>query len=112
MTEEQKRASRAGVRTKYTPEVEARLGEIVEEEIEKRRTLGATHKQARTNLQIHQLLESEGFDVSRALINAELAKLRRKVKECFIMQRYELDDRMEYDFGAESYSVKTVRFHA
>jgi transposase len=99
MTEERKRASRAGVRTKYTPETEARLGEIVEEEIAKKRTLGATHKQTRTNLQIHQLLESEGFDVSRALVNAELAKLRRNAKECFIMQRYELGDRMEYDFG-------------
>ena len=100
MTEEPHYAPRAGVRRVYTAELEKRLSEIVEEEDHaKTRKLGTGHKQKLTNKQIHEKLESEGFNVSRALINAELAKLRRKTKEVFIRQEYELGDRLEYDFG-------------
>jgi hypothetical protein len=49
--------------------------------------------------QIHEKLEAEGFECSRALINTELARLRRKQKEVFIRQTYELGERLEYDFG-------------
>jgi transposase len=100
MTEEPRYAPREGVRRVYTPELEARLREIVEEEDHgKARKLGAGHKQKLTNKQIHEKLEAEGFTCSRALINIELANLRRKAKEVFIRQEYDLGDRLEYDFG-------------
>ena len=86
-------------RTKYTEEVDIRLKEIMEEEKRKTRRLGKGHKQKLTNLQIHAKLEAEGFDVSRPVINMELAKLRRKAKEVSIKQLYDYGDRVEYDFG-------------
>lgn len=99
MTEEPKYPKREGVRRVFTPELEARLAEILEQEQGKKRRLGNGHKQMLTNTQIHEQLESEGFSCSRPLINAELARLRRKQKEVYIRQTYDLGDRLEYDFG-------------
>lgn len=99
MTEEPKYTVNGRTRWKYTPELEARLREIVEEEAGKKRRLGAGHKQKLTNTQIHEKLAVEGFDVSRALINIELSKIRARVKEVYICQQYEYGDRLEYDFG-------------
>jgi len=99
MTEEAKYPRRQGVRRVFTPELEARLVEIVEEEQRKKRRLGNGDKQKLTNTQIHEQLEEEGFVCSRALINSELARLRRKQKEVYIRQSYEPGDRLEYDFG-------------
>jgi transposase len=94
-----KRAGAHRIRTKYTEEVDARLKGILKEEDGKTRLLGANHKQKLTNRQIHQKLKDEGFDVSEATINAELAKIRKRQKEVFIRQEYDLGDRLEYDFG-------------
>ena len=99
MTEEPKYPKRQGVRRVFTPELEVRLSEILEEEQHKKRKLGSGHKQKLTNTQIHEQLEAEGFVCSRPLINTELARLRRKQKEVYIRQTYELGDRLEYDFG-------------
>jgi len=99
MTEEPKYPKRQGVRRVFTPELEARLLEILEEEEKKKRRLGNGDKQKLTNTQIHEQLEAEGFACSRPLINSELARLRRKQKEVYIRQTYELGDRLEYDFG-------------
>jgi hypothetical protein len=44
-------------------------------------------------------MTGEGFDVSEATINIALAKIRRRPKEVFVRQEYELGDRLEYDFG-------------
>jgi hypothetical protein len=99
MTEEPKYPKREGVRRVFTPELEARLLEILEEEEKKKRRLGNGDKQKLTNTQIHEMVEAEGFAASRPLINAELARLRRKQKEVYIRQTYELGDRLEYDFG-------------
>jgi transposase len=86
-------------RRKYTEEVEKRLKEILKEEERKDRLLGPGHKQQLTNKQIHQKLVSEGFDIGVVTINIELARIRKRQKEVFIRQDYELGDRMEYDFG-------------
>jgi hypothetical protein len=86
-------------RYRYTPEVEARLKVILEEEKSKSRRLGKDHKQKLTNLQIHAKLETEGFEISRPTINIELAKLRKKLKEVSVKQLYDYGDRLEYDFG-------------
>jgi len=99
MTEDAQYTVNGRTRWKYTPELEARLRSIAEEEAGKRRRLGAGHKQKLTNKQIHEKLVEEGFDVSRALINIELSKVRARVKEVYICQEYEYGDRLEYDFG-------------
>jgi len=84
---------------KYTEEVENRVLEILAEERKKDRILGPGHKQKLTNVQIHQKLVNEGFDISRSTISLELAKIREPQKEVFIRQEYEFGDRLEYDFG-------------
>ena len=99
MTTEPKYPKREGVRRKYTPELDERLQEIVASERRKDRQLGEGHKQKLSNKQIHELVEGEGFDISRPTVNAELARLRRRAKEVYIRQTYELGDRLEYDFG-------------
>jgi transposase len=97
-----KRIPSPRTRTKYTEEVDGRLKEILREEEKKTRLLGPNHKQKRTNRQIYEKLMAEGFDVSEATINIALAKIRKRPKEVFIRQDYDLGDRLEYDFGEVS----------
>ena len=94
-----KRAAAPRTRTKYTEEVDTRLKGILKEEERKTRLLGHTNKQKLSNRQIHQKLSDEGFDVSEATINIALANIRKRQKEVFIRQEYDLGDRLEYDFG-------------
>ncbi|MDR1673845.1 MAG: hypothetical protein LBR54_00110 [Oscillospiraceae bacterium] len=84
---------------KYTEETDTRLREILAEERRKDGILGTGHKQKLTNKQIHEKLVDEGFNISRATINAKLARIRDKKKEVFIRQQYDFGDRLEYDFG-------------
>jgi transposase len=86
-------------RHKYTEEVEACLKGILKEEAKKDRLLGAAHKQKLTNKQIHQKLVKAGHDISGVTINIALAEIRKRQKEVYIRQQYELGDRLEYDFG-------------
>ena len=86
-------------RRKYTEELDARLKTILKEEGRKDRLFGVGHKQKLTNKQIHQKLVEEGFDISGVTINIALAGIRKRQKEVFIRQQYELGDRLEYDFG-------------
>lgn len=86
-------------RHKYTEEVDKRVKEILKEEERKDRLLGAGHKQGLTNKQIHEKLVSEGHDISGVTINIALADIRKRHREVFIRQQYELGDRLEYDFG-------------
>ncbi len=83
---------------KYTTEIDSRLDEILESEVEKCKELGR-NKQQLTNEQIHQLLIKENFDISYSTISNQIRLKRNKAKECFIRQDYELGDRLEYDFG-------------
>jgi len=99
MTAAPKYPPREGVRKKYTEEMDERLQEILEEEHKKDLRLGKGHKQKLTNTQIHETLASEGFEISLATINTELARLRKRLKKVYIRQTYELGDRLEYDFG-------------
>ena len=84
---------------KYTEELDKRLKEILKEEERKDRLFGPNHKQKLTNKQIHQKLVGEGFDISGVTINIELASIRKRQREVFIRQQYDLGDRLEYDFG-------------
>lgn len=99
MTEEPKYNSAGRERRKYTAELDARLKEIVAEERRKDRKLGRGHKQKLTNKQIHEKLVAEGYDISGVTINSALADIRKKQKEVFIRQTYDLGERLEYDFG-------------
>ena len=83
----------------YTAEIEKLLREIVEREHRKTRELGATHKQHLTNIQIREKLLEAGHKISIATVNVGLAKIRRRVKEAYIRQEYDLGQRVEYDFG-------------
>ena len=86
-------------RRKYTDEVDKRLKAILKEEEGKTRLFGPGHKQKLTNKQIHQKLVNEGFEISGVTINMALAEIRKRQKEVFIRQEYDLGDRLEYDFG-------------
>jgi len=97
----QKPKYKAGKRPKrvYTAEIEKQLRTIVEQESQKGRLLGANHKQHLTNVQIHEKLLNAGHQISIATVNIELAKIRKRVKEAYIRQEYDLGQRLEYDFG-------------
>ena len=86
-------------RRKYTDELDNRLKAILKEEAYKDRLFGPTHKQKLTNKQIHQKLVDEGFNIGIATICTALAEIRKRQKEVFIRQKYDLGDRLEYDFG-------------
>jgi hypothetical protein len=86
-------------RVKYTEELDKRLKEILKEEAQKDRLFGPGHKQKLTNKQIHKKLVDEGFEISGVTINIALAGIRKRQREVFIRQEYDLGDRLEYDFG-------------
>ena len=86
-------------RRKYTEKLDKRLKEILKEEARKDRLFGPGHKQNLTNKQIHKKLVEEGFDISGVTINIALADIRKRQREVFIRQEYDLGDRLEYDFG-------------
>lgn len=97
----QKPKYKAGTHEKrvYTEEVERMLREIVQEENQKGRVLGANHKQHMTNVQIHEKFLTAGYKISIATINIALAKIRKRAKEAYIRQEYDFGQRLEYDFG-------------
>ena len=84
---------------KYTEEMEERLKEIIKMEKRKDAVLGHGHKQSLTNKQIYGIIKKEGYDISQATINNELARLRVRPKQVYIRQMYDYGDRLEYDFG-------------
>ena len=86
-------------RRKYTEDLEKRIKAILKEEGKKDRLFGSGHKQKLTNRQIHKKLVDEGYDISVVTINIALAAIRKRQKEVYIRQEYDLGDRLEYDFG-------------
>lgn len=92
------KTSKRGKR-KYTEELDERLRDIDAEERVKTRLMGAQHKQKLTNKQIHAKLLEEGYEISLATVNIQLARIRKRYKEVFIRQEYGYGDRLEYDFG-------------
>ena len=83
---------------KYTDEIDNRLDQILSLEDRKDSLLGP-HKQKLTRLQIHEILKTEGLDISYSTIAVKVNEKLNKNKECFIRQSYDLGDRLEYDFG-------------
>jgi transposase len=83
---------------KYSEEMDKKLDEILLQEEKKNMILGS-HKQNLTRKQIHRMLIEDGFDISYSRIAVIINQKLNKTKECFIKQRYEYGDRIEYDFG-------------
>ena len=92
--------NRAGRKRKMTPEVLERLIALVEQDTKKNAVLG-WQKQKLTNVQIHEILLDEGFEVSLSTVNVELARIRKPIKHpnVYIKQQYEYGKRLEFDFG-------------
>jgi len=84
---------------KYSPEIDAAIDAILEEEGVKNDLLGTTHKQKLTNVQIHGRILELGFDIGLTTVGNHVASKRSKAREVFIRQQYEFGQRMEYDFG-------------
>lgn len=83
---------------KYNDEMDQRLNQILALEDRKCRLLGP-HKQNLTRFQIHNMLTTEGHDISYSTIAVKINEKLNKNKECFIRQLYDFGDRLEYDFG-------------
>lgn len=90
--------SESRTRRKITKEFLDFLNSILEDEINKIKILGP-NKQGLTKLQIYELLKKQGFNVSYSTVVAEINKIKKAGKECFIRQEYDFGDRLEYDFG-------------
>lgn len=95
-----KRQYNSTTRTKrtFTPEVEARMNRLIEEEQEKTRILGS-HKQALTAVAVTEILQAEGYAIKYRTVAHYWAQMTKKAKEAFIRQDYALGSRVEFDFG-------------
>jgi len=84
--------------SKYSYEIDQALEEILISEKAKAKLLG-NNKQHLTNVQIHEELIKQGFDIGKTTISNKIKEKRNRNKECFIRQSYGLGDRLEFDFG-------------
>lgn len=91
------KTSKRGVK-KRTPEFYQVLKQVLVEEEEKNKRLG-WKKQSLTRVQIHEIMQEKGFDVSLTTVSTAITELRGVGQECFIKQTYDFGDRLEYDFG-------------
>ena len=94
----QRRRKSNSKRTACTPEVYARIEEILKEEKEKEKLLG-WKKQGLTAKQILEILREEGFVIGYTSVKQIVRELKNKHPECYIMQEHPLGKRLEYDFG-------------
>ena len=84
---------------KFTKEMEVVVDELLQFENDKINKIGSNHKQHITNAMIHQSLIDKGFDIGISTISNIVREKRYKLKETFIRQKYELGQRLEFDFG-------------
>lgn len=78
---------------KFTQEMDLRIDKLIMGEEKKK------PKQRLTVLQIHQILVSEGHDISYTALVPWVAKKRAKHREVFIRQDYEYGQRGDFDYG-------------
>ena len=84
---------------KYNDEIDQLLDQILEDEEKKTLALGPNHKQKLTNVQIHQMIIDEGYDIGLSTISNMIKQKRDTLNEAFIKQIYDFGERFEYDFG-------------
>ena len=99
-------------RFKYTKEIDDRIDQILQQEDIKNSDLGH-NKQKLTILQIHEILVSEGYDISKTTVGVNIKKKRDRKKEVFIRQEYEYGDRVEFDYGEIKLLINGIlsKFH-
>lgn len=97
---------------KYTKEIDDRIDQILYQEEIKNSELGP-NKQKLTILQIHEILVSEGYDISKTTVGVNIKKKRDTQKEVFIKQEYQYGDRIEFDYGEVKLLINGVmtKFH-
>jgi transposase len=83
---------------KMTDELKSRIHELMESEKEKSDLLGLRHKQSLSSVQIHGILQEEGFDIGRSSVSNYVREIKQ-ARETYIRQEYRYGDRLEYDFG-------------
>ena len=67
------------VKKKLTPQVQSRIQEILQDEEEKTKRLGARHKQKLTCSLIHQMLREEGIDIGITTVTNYIKELIAKI---------------------------------
>ena len=107
ITSEPKYNTKSRMRKKLTDDFFTQLKNILYSEEEKKKILG-TNKQCLTKIQIYEILKKSGFDVGYSTVVAQINKIKRSGKECFIRQDYEYGDRLEYDFGEVKLIIKGI----
>lgn len=83
----------------YSKEIDQRMKELYHGEKVKDIKLGLSHKQALTAKAVHEILISEGYEISYRSVALYWGKIKEKTKEAYIRQSYELGERLEFDFG-------------
>ncbi|MDC3418739.1 IS21 family transposase [Aquibacillus salsiterrae] len=100
---------RVGTRPKrvLTKEIEQRVQELVVENEEKRRT--GLRKQQKKPIDIHQVLEEEGFTISYSTVLRTIRELDKKPKEAYIKGSYLPGDICEFDWGEVKITINGKR---
>ncbi|GAE95040.1 mobile element protein [Gracilibacillus boraciitolerans JCM 21714] len=85
------------VKRKLTKEMEQRIQEQIVENKEKVKK--GLRKQLKKPIDIHEMLEMEGFDISYSTVLRVVRKLENKPKEAYIKAAYLPGDICEFDWG-------------
>lgn len=83
---------------KWDEEMDAFLDAVLASEDEKKRRL-KTRKQMLSSVQIHEMMVSEGYDISLSTVRRKIDSKRAVAEEAYIAQGYDFGQRFEYDFG-------------
>ena len=84
-------------KTKLTAEIISKIDFYLKENELKRQT--GKSKQQKKNIDIHESLEEEGFDISYPTVSNYIKKKLNDSKEAYIRQEYSLGDVSEFDWG-------------
>jgi transposase len=84
---------------KWTNEMEQFLNYQLDLEKDRGNKFGINHKQRITNVMVHELMLSEGFEIGLTSVQNRMREKRLKEKEVFIRQTYNPGQRFEFDYG-------------
>lgn len=84
-------------KVKLTEEIIAKIDFYLKENELKRQT--GKSKQQKKNIDIHECLEDEGYDISYPTVSNYIKKKLNSQKEAYIRQEYSLGDTSEFDWG-------------
>jgi len=91
----------------FTPEVEEKMKQLLEDETVKDRKLGS-HKLSLTAKAVYEILADEGHAIKYRTVATYWEQLKKKTKEAFIKQDYEFGERAEFDFGEVKLEIDGV----